>query len=96
MTTATGGTKDEDEIVTMDVVEDEPAPPRPPLVSEAHARIGFLGLAGVAGLALVATILAIVLAPPSALTWLILSLVVLAIVIAAEIVLFFLAKPRTS
>ncbi len=95
MTTATGGTKDEDEIVTMDVVEEQPAPRRE-LLSPANARIAFLSLAAVAGAALLAAILIIVLAPASALTWLIVALVVLAIVVVAEVVLLILARPRTS
>lgn len=95
MTTATGGTKDDDDIVTMDVVEDEPEPRRERL-SPRSARIVFVSLAIVAALALVAAILAIVLAPPSALTWLIVALVVLAVVIVAELVLLILVRPRMS
>ena len=95
MTTATGGTKDDDDIVTMDVVEDEPAPRRE-LLSPRNARIAFISLAAVAALALVAAVLIIAFAPTSAFTWLIVALVVLVAVVAAEIVLLILARPRTS
>lgn len=92
VTTATGGSADDEDIVTMEVV-DEPKKAR--WLSPERARAIFLGLAGIAGLALVAAIVVIVLAPSSALTWLVVALVVLAIVVVAEIVLLVLARPRT-
>ena len=97
MTTATSGTADDDDIVTMDVVEDEPEPtPRRELLSPEKARIAFLSLAGVAAVALIAAVGIIATAPSSAFTWLIVALVVLVAVVIAEIVLLVLARPRTS
>lgn len=95
MTTATGGTKDDDDTVTMEVVEDEPEP-RGGILSQRSARTMFLSLAIVAAVALIAAVLIIAFAPASALTWLIVALVVLVIVIIAEVVLLILARPRTS
>ncbi|HET6404025.1 MAG TPA: hypothetical protein VFH78_05210 [Candidatus Thermoplasmatota archaeon] len=95
MTTATSADANDDEdVVTMDLVE-EPAPRRE-LLSPAAARIAFLSLAGVAGVALLAAVLIIALAPDSALTWLVVSLVVLVAVVIAEVVLLVLARPKRT
>lgn len=95
MTTAARGTADDDEIVTMDLVDEEPRK-RQGLLSPSQARAIFLALAGIAGVALVAAVLIIAFAPDSALTWLVIALVVLVAVIIAEIVLLLLARPQRT
>lgn len=76
----------EDDIITMEL---EPERRR---LSPALQRGLFLGLAGAALVALVAAVLIVVLAPASALTWLVVACVVLVLVVVAEIVLLFLAR----
>lgn len=95
MTTATSGTADDEEIVTMDVVDDEPEP-KPGLLSPDAARAAFLSLAGIALVALIAAVAIIVMAPDSAVTWLIVALVVLVAVVIAEIVLLVVARPKRT
>lgn len=98
MTTATGGTTEDDDVLTTDV-ESEPAPARE-RISRRTARIVFLSLAGVALLALVAAIVAVVMSArlslPAFRAWLFTALGVLAIVVLAEIVLLLLARPRKA
>lgn len=92
MTTATSGTSGtDDDVVTMEMV-----PENEPLVSSAAARLWFLVLAGVAGLALLAAVVVILLAPDSAFVWLVGLAIVLFVVIAAEIVLLLLARPKKA
>lgn len=93
MTTATRGMED-DEIVTMDLVDE--APPRQGFLTPARARAIFLALAAIAGIALIAVVVIIATAPSSALTWLLVALVVLVAVVVAEIVLLVLARPKRT
>ena len=98
MTTATGGTTEDDEVLTTEV-EGEPEPPRE-RIPPRTARAIFVGLAAVAGVALLAAVVVILLSErlsPGALrAWLYAALGVVLAVVVAEIVLLLVARPRKA
>lgn len=78
------------------IIEMELEEPRVGWLTPPRARIAFIVLAAIAGIALLVAILAVVLAPATAVGLLMTALIVLAIVIILEVVLLLLTKPRKA